>query len=81
MIDFDASAIIIKHKVPFVELEYWLYNNVGAGGRWLDVHYRDGYKMEPMQGDEWGVYSSSIGRTIISIVDEQKAVLFALRWV
>lgn len=80
MIDFDATTIMSKHRIQFVELEHWLYNNVGPGGRWLKNSWPGGIDIEPEAGDEWGVYSARLGDTMISIVDEKKAMLFALRW-
>ena len=80
MIEFDATNIMGKHQIPFVELEHWLYNNIGPGGRWLKTLWNTGVELEPESGDAWGVHSSRLGDTMISIVDEKKAVLFALRW-
>ncbi len=80
MIDIDATTIMGKHQVAFWELESWLHNNVGPGGRWLTKIYNGEKEVEPESGDEWGVYSSRLGDVMITIVDEKKAVLFALRW-
>ena len=80
MIDFDASTIMWRRQVSFADLESWLHRNVGPGGRWLKKPWHDGGEVEPESGDEWGVYSSRMGDVMITIVNEQKAMLFALRW-
>ena len=80
MIDVDATSIMCRYQVPFTEIESWLHHNVGPGGRWLTKIYHGEKEVEPEPGDEWGVYSSRMGDLMITIVDEQKASLFLLRW-
>lgn len=81
MIDIDVSTIMYKHQVSFKEIEAWLFDNIGPGGRWLTKIWNGEPEIEPEQGDEWGVYSARMGDVMISIVDDKKAMLFALRWV
>mgnify|MGYP003338512604 CR=1 FL=1 len=77
MIEFNASSIMWRNQVTYEELESWLFNNVGPGGRWLHGH--NGDEIEPELGDEWGTFSR-VGYIMITIVDKQKAVWFKLRW-
>jgi len=80
MIDIDATAIMVKHHISFNDMEDWLWKNVGSGGRWLTKIYNGEKEIEPEQGDEWGVYSSIMGRVMLTIVDDKKATFFMLRW-
>ena len=59
------------------DLTDWLYENVGHGGRWL---IKNG-EVEPEEGDDWGIYYEGAGGWWkICIVDEKKAMMYALRW-
>jgi hypothetical protein len=57
---------------------YWLYANVGHGGQWLYDNING--RVEPEDGDSWGYYREGPHWYRISILDEKKALLYALRW-
>lgn len=81
MMSVDLADIFRNHPdTSFTDLECWLLDNIGPGGRWLtgpivgpDV------QVEPEHGDSWGMYQSH-NRLYVSIVGLEHALLFQLRW-
>lgn len=71
MITFDLNDIQ-EDKL------YWLYNNVGHGGRWLYDNIAN--RVEPEDGDAWGYFREGPYWYKIGILDEKCATMYALRW-
>ena len=71
MITFDLNNIE-EDKL------YWLYDNVGHGGRWLYNNLTD--RLEPEDGDAWGWFRQAPYWYKIGILDEKKAILYSMRW-
>lgn len=59
------------------EILQWLWKNVGPGCYWQYPFMSR--EIEPAEGDEWG-YCHTRGYDELFILDDEKATLFALRW-
>jgi len=79
MVEFRTHAIMFKHNLTWLELESWLYEHIGHGGRWLIKNGDDDRIIEPEEGDEWGIYQKGPNPTL-AIVDDKQATYFALMW-
>lgn len=75
---FYLQSITSKHNVKPLDVERWLWTNVGPGGHWLYNRVDDTIERE--QGDEWGMYYY-LGSRVVEILDEKKALMFVLKWV
>lgn len=70
----------LPRRPSFIEIETWMFENVGIGGPWIKENYS--YPNEqpiPEENDEWGCWFDR-GELCYGIINEQKAMLFLLRW-
>lgn len=69
---------VFRIEILSLEVECWLYDNVGPGGWWLkDINTNTPI---PNDNDEWGFYSGSSGYLNLEILDKEKAILYKLTW-
>lgn len=70
----------LPNSTEFIQMEKWLFENIGPGGSWLKDNYPNpNGSPVPEENDLWGYWINS-GRLCFGILEESKAALFFLRW-